>query len=177
MEFSSKNTGLGCHSLLQGVFVTHGSKPSLLHGRQRLYQLNQEGRVTEHHKNISFQIKTVTLPKKGGKKKWVGWDSEPGSLSPGPRRWALDMYVHSFWFKWISLRPVTCLIEALDSLPNSGQPPLAGSLVPCSETRATHWGPALGRFLTQNPKNAPCLRWRAIHPTGAAQILPWLERP
>ena len=26
-----KNTGVGCHALLQGIFLTQGSKPSLLH--------------------------------------------------------------------------------------------------------------------------------------------------
>ena len=35
-----KNTGVGCHSLLQGIFLTQESNRSLLHGRQILYQLN-----------------------------------------------------------------------------------------------------------------------------------------
>ena len=30
----SKNTGVGCHSLLQGIFPTHGPNPCLLHCRQ-----------------------------------------------------------------------------------------------------------------------------------------------
>ena len=30
MEFSSKNTGVGCHTLLQGIFSTQGSNPLLL---------------------------------------------------------------------------------------------------------------------------------------------------
>ena len=34
VEFSSKNTGVGCHSLLQGIFPTQGSNPGLLHCRQ-----------------------------------------------------------------------------------------------------------------------------------------------
>ena len=29
--FLSKNTGVGCHFLLQGTFLTQGSNPSLLH--------------------------------------------------------------------------------------------------------------------------------------------------
>ena len=29
--FPSKNTGVGCHFLLQGIFLTQGSNPSLLH--------------------------------------------------------------------------------------------------------------------------------------------------
>ena len=43
--FSSKNAGVGCHSLLQGIFLMWGSNPSLLrllHCRRILYQLNQQ---------------------------------------------------------------------------------------------------------------------------------------
>ena len=31
LRFSSKNTGVGCHILLQGIFLTQGSNPSPLH--------------------------------------------------------------------------------------------------------------------------------------------------
>ena len=31
-----KNTGVGCHFLLQGIFPTQGSNPGLLHCRQML---------------------------------------------------------------------------------------------------------------------------------------------
>ena len=34
-----KNTGEGCHSLLQGIFLTQGSNLDLLHCRQILYHL------------------------------------------------------------------------------------------------------------------------------------------
>ena len=34
-----QNTGVGCHSLLQGIFPTQGSNPGLLHCRWVLYQL------------------------------------------------------------------------------------------------------------------------------------------
>ena len=37
------NTGLDCHSLLQGIFPTQGSNPDLPHCRQILYQLSHEG--------------------------------------------------------------------------------------------------------------------------------------
>ena len=33
-----KNTGAGCHSLLQGIFLSKGSNPGLLHCRQILYR-------------------------------------------------------------------------------------------------------------------------------------------
>ena len=36
ISFSSKNTGVGCHFLLQGIFLIQGSNPGLLHCRQIL---------------------------------------------------------------------------------------------------------------------------------------------
>ena len=38
--FPGKNTGVGSHSLLQGIFPTQGSNPSLLHCKQILYHLS-----------------------------------------------------------------------------------------------------------------------------------------
>ena len=38
-SFSGKNTGVGCHFLLQGIFPTQGSNPGLHHCRQTLYPL------------------------------------------------------------------------------------------------------------------------------------------
>ena len=43
MKFSSKNTAMGCHSLLQVILPTQGSNLDLLHCRQILYQLSQQG--------------------------------------------------------------------------------------------------------------------------------------
>ena len=38
-----KNTGMGCHALLQGIFPTQGSNPALPNFRWILYQLSQQG--------------------------------------------------------------------------------------------------------------------------------------
>ena len=38
-----KNTGGGCHALLQGNFLTQGLNPGLLHHRQILYHLSHQG--------------------------------------------------------------------------------------------------------------------------------------
>ena len=38
-----KNTGVGCHFLLQGNFPTQGLNPCLLHCRQTLYHLSHKG--------------------------------------------------------------------------------------------------------------------------------------
>ena len=38
-----KNTGVGCHFLLQGIFPTKGSNTGLPHCRQTLYRLSHQG--------------------------------------------------------------------------------------------------------------------------------------
>ena len=38
-----KNTGVGCHALLQGIFPTQGLNPDLPHCRQILYCLSYQG--------------------------------------------------------------------------------------------------------------------------------------
>ena len=42
MWFPSKHTGVGCHFLLQGIFLTQWSNPGLLYCRQILYQLSHQ---------------------------------------------------------------------------------------------------------------------------------------
>ena len=37
-----KNTGVGCHSLLQRIFLTQGLNPGFLHCRQSLYHLSHQ---------------------------------------------------------------------------------------------------------------------------------------
>ena len=41
-DFPSKNTGVGCHFLLQEIFPTHGLNPSLPHCWQTLYHLSHQ---------------------------------------------------------------------------------------------------------------------------------------
>ena len=40
-----KNTGVGCHFLLQGIFPSQGSNPGLLHCRQILYCVSHQGKI------------------------------------------------------------------------------------------------------------------------------------
>ena len=43
MEFPpGKNTGVGCHSLLQGILLTQGSNPGLLYCQQILFIKKQQ---------------------------------------------------------------------------------------------------------------------------------------
>ena len=43
MGFSRQEYWSGCHSLLQGIFLTQGSNPGLLHCREILYRLSHQG--------------------------------------------------------------------------------------------------------------------------------------
>ena len=43
MDSPGKNAGVGCHSLLQGIFQTQGLKLGLLHYRYILYHLSHQG--------------------------------------------------------------------------------------------------------------------------------------
>ena len=51
-----KNTGVGYHFLLQGIFPTQGSNPGLLNYRQILYHLSHQGspksQVLRSHDNL-----------------------------------------------------------------------------------------------------------------------------
>ena len=38
---------MGCHALLQGIFLNQGLNPSLQHGRQILYCLSHQGSSTD----------------------------------------------------------------------------------------------------------------------------------
>ena len=59
---------MGCHSLLQGIFLTQGSNPGLPHCRQALYHLSQQGSpVVCHYISIKLEKK-----KAGSKFRWDG---------------------------------------------------------------------------------------------------------
>ena len=55
-----KNTGVGCHSRLQGIFQTQGSNPGL-HCRQILYWLSQQGSPTVRYCQISLHRDCTNL--------------------------------------------------------------------------------------------------------------------
>ena len=53
-----KNTGVGCHVLLQGIFPTQGSDLDLLHCRWSLYCLSHQG---SPQKTLNTAISLVTM--------------------------------------------------------------------------------------------------------------------
>ena len=92
-DFPGKNTGVGCHFLLQGIFQMHRLNPGLLHCRQILYHLSHKGssgNVKDYTKMANGQsiLKIVNL-QVGFKRKTtrykikVGWSQD--ILEPLPR--------------------------------------------------------------------------------------------
>ena len=63
-DFPVKNTGVGCHFLLQGIFLTQGSNPGLLHCRQTLYPLSHQGSRYSGTEILRFFILGVFPTKK-----------------------------------------------------------------------------------------------------------------
>ena len=43
LGFPGKNTGVGCHFLFQGIFLTQGSNPHLLHCQVDSFLLSHQG--------------------------------------------------------------------------------------------------------------------------------------
>ena len=52
-DFPGKSTGVGCHSLLQGIFPTQGLNPRLLHCRQMLLPSEPPGKSNKQTNKIN----------------------------------------------------------------------------------------------------------------------------
>ena len=59
-NFLGKNTGVGCHFLLQGMFLTQGLNPGLPHCRQILYRLSHQRSTKRCYKKhyVNFPSQT-----------------------------------------------------------------------------------------------------------------------
>ena len=78
MNSPGQNTGVGSCSLLQGIFLTQGSNPGLLHCRWILHQLSHQGspRILE----------------------WVAYPFSRGSAQPGINPGSPALKADSFFF-------------------------------------------------------------------------------
>ena len=66
-----KNTGVGCHALLQRIFLTQGSNLGILHCRQILYCLSHQGSPLSFH--------SLPVPSFLHSKFWLGNHSSSSS--------------------------------------------------------------------------------------------------
>ena len=56
-----KNTGVGCHALLQGIFPTKGLSSGLWHCRQIIYQGRMEGNSGMEAPELAFTIPKINF--------------------------------------------------------------------------------------------------------------------
>ena len=50
MDSPGKNTGVGCHAFLQGIFLTQGSNLQLLHWQADSLPLSHQGSLRDYYK-------------------------------------------------------------------------------------------------------------------------------
>ena len=66
-----KNTGVSCHVLLPGIFLTQGLNPGLPHCRQILYLPSHQGRPKTQHSQINkIKYLKYQLITDGGREGW-----------------------------------------------------------------------------------------------------------
>ena len=63
------NNGVGCHSLLEGIFPPQGSNPGLLHCRWILHQLSYQGSPYLNIIKVNYEKPTVNIILNGEKQK------------------------------------------------------------------------------------------------------------
>ena len=117
-DSTGKNTAVGCHFLLQGIFPTQGLNPSLPHCGLILYWLSHQGRPSERHhasfpwgRHASFRLGTVwrRLVSVPWATSW-GLGLGPSAKSPVRPSWSeLDGYSES--------RPSRAVCSALGNAP------------------------------------------------------------
>ena len=136
-----KNTGLGSHSFLQGIFLTQGlsqgSNPSLPHCRQILYYLSQQRspdlrKTQRNDRQVHFGPGCMQTPHSSS------WQLGTTSWQPVPRHW--ERHSRSSSVLWVPasldmiINPWTlCIQSDLFSEPSrKGGPGLAPGLEACS---------------------------------------------
>ena len=91
-----KNTGVGCHALLQGSFLAQGSNWILLYCRWILYQLRYQGSPTRLYPNTKLKVKEK-------KKRRAGWGLHLGNFGEPNLTRAEGHYFELFWAIFLTL--------------------------------------------------------------------------
>ena len=89
MGFSRQEYWSGYHSLFQGIFLTQGSNPGLLHCRQILYHLS-------HQRNPQIQYNLGEITSRS-RQLYSGWETVKGNLTQ-----SLENSMHSVNYCWVS---------------------------------------------------------------------------
>ena len=105
-DFSGKNTGVGCHLLLQGIFPNQGSNPSLLyllHCRHTFYHCTtwDTGHSWDSSQLYLLSLEMAMAPQSSALAWKIPRTEEPGGLqSMGSQRvghdWATSLWLFTF---------------------------------------------------------------------------------
>ena len=92
----AKNTGVGCHSLFEGIFLTQGSNLGLLHCRQILYYLSRQGYHVSQIKYFAETQGKIAYPNQPFYR-WENWGLKSWPVLPkvctGCERSAVGVWV------------------------------------------------------------------------------------
>ena len=168
-DFLGKGTGVGCHFLLQGIFLTQGLSPGLPHCRQTLYHLSHQG----SHSSLSYmQMGHVRL-----QLSQPGWKKEPAELGEKPSPVVMESCPLCSWDAWQRGGPRTRHTGAL--FPGKGERQGGGDVVqslihvwlfvtPWTATRQASC-PSLSPWVCSN--SCPLSLW--YHPTISSSVAPF----
>ena len=95
-NFPGKNTSLGCHSFLQGIFPTQGSNLGLLHCRQVLYHLNHQGSPWWCWAELNTISASISLCI-WGCKLWTLWETISYSSVYSKRLACTRSLINAYW--------------------------------------------------------------------------------
>ena len=123
-----KDTGVGCHFLLQVIFPTQGSNPGLLHRRRTLSPSEPPGKDTSYHLS-HFYCTARSVGKESA------CDARDPSLIPGSGRSPGEGIGYPIQYSWASL--VAQLVKNPPAMPETWVQSL-GWEDPLEKGKATH---------------------------------------
>ena len=93
-----KNTGVGCHFLLQRIFPTQGLNPGLPHCRQMLYRLSHQGKGEEIRRALDpAKTRGDRFSLEGGRRRARGLRHQRETLYLLCKPWVLGLTLSFLW--------------------------------------------------------------------------------
>ena len=146
-DSSGKNTGMGCHALLQGIFPTQRLNPGVLNSRQTLYHLNHP--MGMHSDQISCSVVSDSL------RPHESQHSRPPCPSPTPRVHS-NSCPSSQWCHPAISSSVVPFSSCLQSLPASESFPMSQLFAGGGQSTEVS---ALASFLPKKSQGWPPSEW------------------
>ena len=113
-----QDTGLGCHSLRQGIFPTQGLNPGLPHCRWTLYQLSYQGSPGVWKDSVKLGASWRDPFSLAGPLLWIAARGKPSLGTGRPAGQCCFSWFAGVWPKWIcSIKKYRFEIETLSRSP------------------------------------------------------------